>query len=320
MANDKDDEGRKQQGTARQHQDRTTGNEQPQGGQSSGIWPGPDVMLGAWTSWMGSGSAGAQPRADTGKPWWQLTPDDLAGEMLAGGIEQLHKTLAKDPMLARRPDVERQSAARSDPRRLGGGRAGAAQVWLRSLGGRDGHGLGRRTERDSGVRDRGLERRRAALVEVSPAAASDAGPSATSASPRRNGTATRSTGRSRKCICWPPTGCCGRAGGGRHGGGGAPAHRLPPPPVRRCDEPDPAAGFQSGGAAPGDGDGWRQLGGRRAQPAGRPEGRPAQHGGCDGLRAGAQSGRHAGQGGAAQPADRTDTVRANDGDSHRRRC
>ena len=58
MANDKNDEGREQQGTARQHQDRTTGNEQPQGGQSSGIWPGPDVMLGAWTSWMGSGSAG----------------------------------------------------------------------------------------------------------------------------------------------------------------------------------------------------------------------------------------------------------------------
>jgi polyhydroxyalkanoate synthase len=89
MANDKNDVGREQQGTARQ----------PQAGQSSGIWPGPDVMLGAWTSWIGSGSAAAQPRADTGKPWWQLTPGDLAGEMLAGGIEQLHKTLARDPLL-----------------------------------------------------------------------------------------------------------------------------------------------------------------------------------------------------------------------------
>src|SRR3954471_21621056 len=61
MANDKNEEDREQQGTARQHQERTTGSEQPHGGQSSGIWPGPDVVLGAWTSWMGSGSARAQP-------------------------------------------------------------------------------------------------------------------------------------------------------------------------------------------------------------------------------------------------------------------
>ena len=135
MANDKNDEDREQQGTARQHQDRTTGNEQPQGGQSSGIWPGPDVMLGAWTSWMGSGSARAQPRADTGKPWWQLTPDDLAGEMLAGGIEQLHKTLAKDPLL-RSVDQMWNANPLRDVVPIDWAEVARAlrTVWLRSLG------------------------------------------------------------------------------------------------------------------------------------------------------------------------------------------
>ena len=124
MANDKNDEDREQQGTARQQQERTTGSEQPQGGQSSGIWPGPDVMLGAWTSWMESGSARAQPGVDIGKPWWQLTPDDLAGEMLAGGIEQLHKTLAKDPLLRSVDQMWNANPLRDVvPDRLGGGRA-----------------------------------------------------------------------------------------------------------------------------------------------------------------------------------------------------
>ena len=167
MANDKNDEGREQQGTARQHQDRTTGNEQPQGGQSSGIWPGPDVMLGAWTSWMGSESARAQPRVDTGKPWWQLTPDDLAGEMLAGGIEQLHKTLAKDPLL-RSVDQMWNANPLRDVVPIDWSEVARAlrTVWLRSLGRpADGRGLGRRAEREPlALRGRGLERRRAALA------------------------------------------------------------------------------------------------------------------------------------------------------------
>jgi len=135
MANDKNDEGREQQGTARQHQDRAAGNEQPQGGQSSDIWPGPDVMLGAWTSWIGSGSAGAQPRADTGKPWWQLTPDDLAGEMLAGGIEQLHKTLARDPLLRSADQMWNANPLR-DVVPIDWSEVARAlrTVWLRSLG------------------------------------------------------------------------------------------------------------------------------------------------------------------------------------------
>jgi len=135
MANDKNDEDREQQGTARQHQERTTGSEQPQGGQSSGIWPGPDVMLGAWTSWMESGSARAQPGVDIGKPWWQLTPDDLAGEMLAGGIEQLHKTLAKDPLL-RSVDQMWNANPLRDVVPIDWSEVARAlrTVWLRSLG------------------------------------------------------------------------------------------------------------------------------------------------------------------------------------------
>ncbi|WP_052389808.1 PHA/PHB synthase family protein [Belnapia moabensis] len=76
-----------------------SGHGQPgeEGGSTS---PGPDAMLGVWTSWVEamSGSAGWN-WTNHAKPWWQMTTDQLSGSALAGGVAQLGNMLAKDPFL-----------------------------------------------------------------------------------------------------------------------------------------------------------------------------------------------------------------------------
>ena len=59
----------------------------------------PDVALGLWMSWMETNFGKAQDWTGTDKPWWQVTPDDLAGNMLAAGSRQLSEILARDPLL-----------------------------------------------------------------------------------------------------------------------------------------------------------------------------------------------------------------------------
>ena len=59
----------------------------------------PDVALGLWMSWMETNFGKAQDWTGTAKPWWQVTPDDLAGNMLAAGSRQLNEILARDPLL-----------------------------------------------------------------------------------------------------------------------------------------------------------------------------------------------------------------------------
>ncbi|MBV8524738.1 MAG: class I poly(R)-hydroxyalkanoic acid synthase, partial [Acetobacteraceae bacterium] len=61
--------------------------------------PGPEMMLGLWSSWMKSHTGGDQDWFGSGKPWWQITSDDALGNMLAGGVKQLNETVAKDPLL-----------------------------------------------------------------------------------------------------------------------------------------------------------------------------------------------------------------------------
>jgi polyhydroxyalkanoate synthase subunit PhaC len=70
------------------------------GGAGGAGTPGPDAMLGVWTSWMEamSGQAGRNWAAPAG-PWWQMTTDDVLGGALAGGAKQLNDALAKDPFL-----------------------------------------------------------------------------------------------------------------------------------------------------------------------------------------------------------------------------
>src|SRR4051812_29440275 len=78
------------------------------GASSPELAAGPDLMLGVWASWMGAMSkasggmlagAGAGGGDDPGKPWWQITQDDLLGGMLAGGMRQLNEALRQDPVL-----------------------------------------------------------------------------------------------------------------------------------------------------------------------------------------------------------------------------
>jgi polyhydroxyalkanoate synthase len=59
----------------------------------------PDVMLELWSSWMNAHSGLMQDWAGAGKPWWQVSPDDALGNMLASGVKQLNESLAKDPLL-----------------------------------------------------------------------------------------------------------------------------------------------------------------------------------------------------------------------------
>ena len=61
--------------------------------------PRPDMMLGLWVSWMEQNLRAARDWIGSDKPWWQVTADELAGNMLAGGVKQLNDILAKDPIL-----------------------------------------------------------------------------------------------------------------------------------------------------------------------------------------------------------------------------
>ncbi|HSK38580.1 MAG TPA: class I poly(R)-hydroxyalkanoic acid synthase [Arenibaculum sp.] len=69
--------------------------------------PRPDVALGLWTSWMGNSFGKDQQQAQDwaqswtagAKPWWQMTTDDVVGNMLEAGNKQLNATLAADPLL-----------------------------------------------------------------------------------------------------------------------------------------------------------------------------------------------------------------------------
>src|SRR5215218_8286827 len=67
--------------------------------QGSGNVPGPDVMLGLWASWMDQMSAPAQASAGQSKPWWEMTADNPASGVLAGGVKQLEEGLSSDPTL-----------------------------------------------------------------------------------------------------------------------------------------------------------------------------------------------------------------------------
>ena len=66
--------------------------------------PGPDMMLGLWTSWLESASkspfanVALGERAPGAFPW-RMSADGMAGELLQGSVRQLGEMLAKDPFL-----------------------------------------------------------------------------------------------------------------------------------------------------------------------------------------------------------------------------
>src|SRR5918997_2853550 len=61
--------------------------------------PGPDVMLSLWASWMGQMSASARAPADLGKAWWEMTTNNPASNLFAGGVDQLQTSLSQDQTL-----------------------------------------------------------------------------------------------------------------------------------------------------------------------------------------------------------------------------
>src|SRR5215211_6695766 len=68
---------------------------QPQGG--FGL-PGPDVMLGLWTSWMEQAFTSAPMSPDLAGFWWETTTNPGAN-LLSGGVKQLESSLTQDPTL-----------------------------------------------------------------------------------------------------------------------------------------------------------------------------------------------------------------------------
>jgi len=65
----------------------------------SSLVPGPDMMLGLWTSWMESASKLASAPDMPGGIAWQISPDQVTGNLLQGSLRQLNEMLAKDPIL-----------------------------------------------------------------------------------------------------------------------------------------------------------------------------------------------------------------------------
>ncbi|MBV8611943.1 MAG: class I poly(R)-hydroxyalkanoic acid synthase [Singulisphaera sp.] len=98
MATERTDEGRRQP-MPRQDEAPSGGGKQG-GGAADSSPPQPDMMLGVWVSWMERNFAAARDWINSDKPWWGVTPDDLTGDMLAGGVKQLNEILAKDPLLS----------------------------------------------------------------------------------------------------------------------------------------------------------------------------------------------------------------------------
>ena len=58
----------------------------------------PDMLFNLWLSWMRSPALAAE-RIGSGKQWWALTPDELAGSMLAGGVKRANETLVNGSLL-----------------------------------------------------------------------------------------------------------------------------------------------------------------------------------------------------------------------------
>jgi polyhydroxyalkanoate synthase subunit PhaC len=62
-------------------------------------FPGPEMMLGLWTSWLESASKIAGSPTAPGAISWQVSPDQVTGSLLKGSIEALGEMLSKDQIL-----------------------------------------------------------------------------------------------------------------------------------------------------------------------------------------------------------------------------
>ena len=77
----------------------TTDDGQDGHGAVAGLPPGPEMMLGLWTSWVKSVSQLVSGESALGEASRQISPDQITGGLVRGGVPQLGEMLAKDPIL-----------------------------------------------------------------------------------------------------------------------------------------------------------------------------------------------------------------------------
>ena len=191
-----------------------SGGETTGGGAADSSPPRPDAMLGQWVSWMEQNLGAARDWIGSDKPWWQVTADELASNMLAGGVKQFNDLLAKDPILRSIDQMWNANPLREVvPIDWAEIMRALRTVWLRSLA--------KPEQALAGVAELNLQMLGGPAIDVwSEAGKRWSGMAGTEPNPpgrrrrvrqavrrRRNGTATRSTGPSRSCTCWPRTGC-----------------------------------------------------------------------------------------------------------------
>ena len=77
----------------------TTDDGQDGHGAVAGLPPGPEMMLGLWTSWVKSVSQLVSGESAVGEASRRISPDQITGGLLQGGVQQLGEMLAQDPIL-----------------------------------------------------------------------------------------------------------------------------------------------------------------------------------------------------------------------------
>ena len=77
----------------------TTDDGQDGHGAVAGLPPGPEMMLGLWTSWVKSVSQLVSGESAVGEASRQISLDQITGGLLQGGVQQLGEMLAQDPIL-----------------------------------------------------------------------------------------------------------------------------------------------------------------------------------------------------------------------------
>ncbi|UFN49793.1 class I poly(R)-hydroxyalkanoic acid synthase [Roseomonas sp. OT10] len=104
-------------------------------GAETGGPPGPDAMLGLWSSWMRAMSGATPAWSNPSAAWWQGAGDEMAGAFLAGGVRQVNEALARDPVLRAVDKVWNANPLRQVvPVDWAEIARALRTVWLRSLG------------------------------------------------------------------------------------------------------------------------------------------------------------------------------------------
>ena len=246
--------------------------------------PGPDVMLKLWASWMDQMSTQAKAAAGPGTAWWHMTTDNPASGLFAGGAEHLRKSLSQDPALRSIDQMWNANPLREVvPVDWAEIARALRTVWLRSLS-KPGDGHGPWWSSMPGpvaLGARGLAGGRTALAGPGEAVAGER-PSCRRGDKRFAAPEwhTNPVYRTLKEIYLLASDWLLQQGDAADDMDEAERQRINFHLRQFVDAMSPTLMLLSNPAAlqQGDRDGRRQPCRRRAQPAGRPQGGPAQHG------------------------------------------